>query len=225
MKRKIFISYKYADNNVYNIRKDSYKCTVRDYVDKLEEILDAHIYKGESDGEDLSGLEEDTIWAKLRDRIYDSSLTIVLVSPYMKEDNKADANQWIPWEISYSLKEISRKNRAGESITSKTNAMLTVILPDINGSYSYYTKKNKCCTSGCITFKTGTFFKILKNNMFNIIEPNKKECEEGSVIYTGNSSYIESVRWEDFESNADYHINMAYKIRDNMEDYKIVKEI
>lgn len=61
--------------------------------------------------------------------------------------------------------------------------------------------------------------------MFNIIEPNKKECEEGSVIYTGNSSYIESVRWEDFESNADYHINMAYKIRDNMEDYKIVKEI
>lgn len=64
MGRKIFISYKYADNDVYNITEKLYGCTVRDYVDKIETTIDSsdHIYKGESDGEDLSQLSEDTIW-------------------------------------------------------------------------------------------------------------------------------------------------------------------
>lgn len=53
MGRKIFISYKYADDNVAPL-SDSLWCkktTVRDYVDKLETYFDltTHIYKGESD--------------------------------------------------------------------------------------------------------------------------------------------------------------------------------
>ena len=42
MGRKIFISYKYADNDVENITDDPGKwwtCTVRDYVDVIEETL------------------------------------------------------------------------------------------------------------------------------------------------------------------------------------------
>ena len=51
MGRKIFISYKYADNDVENITDDPGKwwtCTVRDYVDVIEETLKSktdHIYK------------------------------------------------------------------------------------------------------------------------------------------------------------------------------------
>jgi len=82
---KIFVSYKFADDNVYNINGKS-SCTVRDYVNELENELSKahHIYKGESDDEDLSHLSEETIWKKLRDRIYDSSLTIVMISQNMK---------------------------------------------------------------------------------------------------------------------------------------------
>ena len=96
MGRKIFISYKYADSNVENISENKSfweACTVRNYVDKIEQDLKdktEHIYKGESDGEDLSQLAPSTIWDKLKDRIYDSTLTIVMLSKGMKENFKEE---------------------------------------------------------------------------------------------------------------------------------------
>ena len=122
MGHKIFVSYKYHDSSVKKITNNPWSDTVRDYVDALENYLtnsSEHIYKGESDDEDLSNLSEDSIWEKLKDRIYDSSLTIVLVSPKMKETKK-DRDQWIPWELSYSLKEISLFSVFCASIFSPT---------------------------------------------------------------------------------------------------------
>lgn len=226
MGRKIFVSYKYADNNVKNITGSIYGSTVRDYVDKIEELLDDsdHIYKGESDGEDLSKLSDDTIWEKLKNRIYDSSLTIVMISPNMKELFKSDKDQWIPREISYCLKEPSRVNSNGDSVTSKTNAMLAVVVPDKNNCYDYYTYKNNCCNPGCRILKTNTLFDILKNNMFNLKDAYKKDCDNGSTIWYGDSSYIASVIWDDFIKDMDKYIEKAYDIQDNIESYILCKE-
>lgn len=226
MGKKIFVSYKYADTNVKNITGKYWPpCKVRDYVDKIEEILEEHIYKGESDDEDLSYLSEETIWSKLKDRIRDSTLTIVLISPNMKEKMKSDKNQWIPREISYSLKEISRIDSKGNSVTSKTNAMLAVVIPDSNGSYSYYMSNKSCCNSGCQSLLTYTLFDILKNNMFNLENANKKECDDGSIIWYGDSSYIKSVKWDDFINDIQLYIDKAYEIQSNIENYKICKEV
>ena len=139
MGKKIFVSYKYADDQVKDLVLGE-NSTVRDYVDEFEEKLDSsdNIYKGESEGEDLSNLSDDTIWEKLKNRIYDSSVTIVFISPGMREKWKSDKDQWIPWEVSYSLKETSRKNKNGDSVTSHSNAMIAVVLPDENDSYTYY---------------------------------------------------------------------------------------
>ena len=46
----------------------------------------------------------------------------------MRETWKKDRDQWIPWEVSYSLKETSRKNKNGDSVTSHSNAMLAVVI-------------------------------------------------------------------------------------------------
>ncbi|MPM60824.1 hypothetical protein SDC9_107678 [bioreactor metagenome] len=140
MGNKIFISYKYWDSNVYpvyGITQDVAK--VRDYVTWLENKFTQrteHIYKGERDNEDLSDKSEDYIWSKLKDRIYDSSITIVLISPNMKEKYKWEKSQWIPWEISYSIKETKRNN-----CVSRSNAILAVILPDKYNSYGYYSQE------------------------------------------------------------------------------------
>ena len=58
MGRKIFISYKYWDDDVYPVpRFSDYHPKVRDYVSWLENKFQnrtEHYYKGESDNEDLS---------------------------------------------------------------------------------------------------------------------------------------------------------------------------
>lgn len=233
MGRKIFISYKYSDNNVKNITGDPgmwYKCTVRNYVDVVENTLKdktEHIYKGESDGEDLSQLSDSTIWEKLKNRIYDSTLTIVMLSKGMRERYKEEKYQWIPQEISYSLKEISRKNKNGDLVTSKTNALLAVILPDINDSYDYFTYQKTCCDCKCRYYDSNSsgIFSIMSGNMFNIKNPNKYKCDNGETIYQDECNYMLCVKWSDFVENMEFYIDKAYDIQSNQESYNIQKEI
>ena len=226
MGKKIFVSYKYGDDQVENL---SYyeNSTVRDYVTKFEDVLDSsdNIYKGESDGEDLSVLSDDTIWKKLKDRIYDSSVTVIFISPGMKENWKLERDQWIPWEISYSLKEVSRKNKNGQAVTSRSNAMLAVVLPDSNGSYSYYLESRNCCGSGCTTHHTDKLFSIIRKNKFNLKNPNKKICDTGETIWYGEYSYIKAVKWSEFIKNYSTYIIRACERQDNIDDYDICKEV
>lgn len=150
MGRKIFVSYKYKDTDVKALPGVTSFTWVRDYVDYIAEHLieKGNVYKGEDNTEDLSERSETYIWNHLKDKIYDSSVTIILISPNMKETGKWQRSQWIPWEIAYSLRETSRSD-----YTSHSNAILAVILPDKNGSYSYYSKEN--------------LFPILKANIDN----------------------------------------------------------
>lgn len=228
MGHKIFVSYKYADSDVKQLTNSWYHDTVRTYVDKLEEYISEvseHIYKGETDGEDLSGLSDDTIWEKLKDRIYDSTLTIVMISKGMRQTYLSDREQWIPWEISYSLKEVSRKNISGNMVTSSSNALLAIILPDTYGSYEYFTFRKTCCSNPCRSYKTNFLFEIMRKNMFNIKRPNKKDCDDGSTVYYGDSSYMTTVKWEDFIKDPETYIDKAYDIQSKIERYDVYKEI
>lgn len=222
MGRKIFISYKYADDSVAPLSDNLWcrKTTVRDYVDKLETYFDltTHIYKGESDGEDLSWLSDDAIWEKLKDRIYDSSVTIVMISPNMKEQNRSERSQWIPWEVSFSLRETTRSDR-----TSHTNAILAIVLPDSNESYDYYLSQAIC---GSTIHHTDRLFKIIRDNKFNIKYPDKRLCPQCSNYhFYGRTSYIEAVKWGDFIISPDYYIDLAIKRQENIFNYNIHKEV
>ncbi|MFA7056344.1 MAG: TIR domain-containing protein [Candidatus Cloacimonadales bacterium] len=217
MGRKIFVSYKYADSLVEKLDCD-HNTTVRSYVNKLQDLLsyDDHINKGEIDGEDMSSLSDPTIRSKLGDKIFDSSVTVVMISKGMK-DNIPENKQWIPWEVSYSLREQSRAGR-----TCKTNALLAVIIPDEYGRYDYFMTDNPICNS--TTYHTDKLFPILAKNMFNLKYPNTRECN-GSTIYTGLHSYIHCVKWSEFTNEIHKYIETAKYIMDNKNDYNIVKTL
>lgn len=237
MGKKIFVSYKYSDSqvqdlNIYEDVKDFWgnelqkkvTTTARHYVDKIDELLEEgdHIFKGEDDGEDMGTLADATIGSKLGDKIFDSSVTIVLVSKGMKETYIAEKDQWIPWEVSYSLKEQSR-----EGGRSKTNAVLAIVLPDTLGNYDYYIVDNSCPYCKCRTLKTDFLFQILRDNMFNVKKPVFTECENhiGSKPYQGYSSFIHSVKWSDFISNPNMFIDIAVEIRQNINNYELTKTV
>lgn len=227
MGSKIFVSYKYSDNQVENL-SDYEDSTVRDYVDEFECKLDSsdNIYKGESDDEDLSGLSDNTIWEKLKDRIYDSSVTVIFISPGMKEKWKVDRDQWIPWEVSYSLKETSRRNKNGDAITSHSNAMVAVVLPDLAGSYSYYLESKSCCSGGCTMHHTNRLFEIIKKNKFNRIKnASNRNCDNNDIIWTGTCSYIEAVKWSNFIKDYQKYIEKAIERQCNIDEYNIRKEV
>ena len=222
MARKIFISYKYGDSQVQRLQNVGLlnTTTARHYVDALQELLDEndHINKGEDDGEDMSNFKDETIASNLRDKIWDSSTTIVLISKGMKDPLVAEDDQWIPWKISYSLKEITREDR-----TSGTNAMLAIALPDENGSYSYIVNHYNCVTS----WNTGSLFKILGDNMFNRNNKNLIRCSTcGGTHHTGGDhSYIHPVKWSDFIADINVHLDHVARHQSNLDHFEIVKEV
>lgn len=224
MGKKIYVSYKYKDQSVFPLRGDSIltPTTARDYVDKLETRIDSgdNIYKGERDGEDLNHLKDESIQCELRDKIFDSSITIVMVSPNMKEAYTSEDDQWIPWEVSYSLKEHTRDDR-----TSQTNAVLAVVLPDRSNLYEYFIEDRTCSACKCRYLKTNSLFEILRSNMFNIKEPTYGNCTRGDKVYKGYSSYIHSVKWCDFICDVNKYIEIALKINENIGNYNITKQI
>ena len=84
----------------------------------------------------------------LENKIYDSTLLLYLYLLIWKNQGDGQTSQWIPWEISYSVKEMPRNGR-----TSQRNALLAVILPNRYGSYNYYDKND--------------LFPILRDNIDN----------------------------------------------------------
>ncbi|MFZ7240095.1 TIR domain-containing protein [Avibacterium avium] len=207
MGRKVFISYKYGDTSVQHLSHISlFESTkVRDYVDVLQKILEKytdHINKGEKDGESLADFKDETIQSKLADKIFDSSVTIVLISPNMKNWWEPEEEQWIPWEISYSLRSKKRKDNR-----SKRNAILLVILPDKNGSYDYVNN-------------IGFYFEIIQRNLNNLHAP--------YMVYRlicCSESYMLQCRWDQFLSNPNGWIEAAVEIKQNGDKYNITTRL
>ena len=227
---KIFVSYKYHDDSVYPLSNllnwySSTRSTVRDYVDRLESYFDytSNIYKGESDNEDLSYLPDDVIWEKLKDRIYDSSVTIVMISPNMKEPYRSERSQWIPWEVAYSLRETTRGDR-----TSYSNAILAVIIPDRNHQYNYFTEPfSYQRADGQWCDGEDPVFSIIRKNMNNRWRFGNDFFSTHGIypISTNDNSYIPSVTWDDFIRQPMRYIECAVKHKENILNYQISKDI
>ena len=115
MAHKTFISYKYSE--AQDLRDD--------IIDALGD--NATYYQGEtSDSPDLTDYTTETIREHIKDMIFGTTVTIVILSPNMTK------SKWIDWEIEYSLREYSRNGK-----TSKSNGIVAVIQKR-NGGYDWF---------------------------------------------------------------------------------------
>lgn len=201
MAHKTFISYKYSE--------------ARDLRDRIIGALkeDAVYYKGEtSDSPDLTDTSTENIKRNLTDMMYDTSVTIVIISPNIKK------SKWIDWEIEYSLKNNTRKGR-----TSHTNGVVGVIMK-VNGGYNWfkYTVKHK---DGCnaVNYYDEKVYDIINNNRCNQ-NPQRYACDVCKTIDPLTGSYISYVEEEEFLRRPRKYIDNAYdKSENDAEGYDLVK--
>ena len=192
MAHKTFISYKYSEAR--NLRNS--------IIDALGD--DAIYYQGETSiSPDLSDTSTENIKRNLTDMMYDTSVTIVIISPNMKNSN------WIDWEIEYSLKSITRKGR-----TSHTNGVVGVIMK-FNGGYSWL-KTTSTNGDGCTSssYDESKVYSIINNNRFNQ-NPKKYSCDTCKTVNALTGSYIAYVEEETFLSDPQKYIDNAYDKSEN----------
>lgn len=192
MAHKTFISYKYSE--------------ARQLRDDIIHALgdDASYYKGEtSDSPDLTDTTTENIKRNLRDMMYDTSVTIVIISPNMKQ------SKWIDWEIEYCLKKTTRKNR-----TSHTNGVVGVIMK-YNGDYSWF-KSTSQNNDGCISsfYEKEKVYDIINDNRFNQ-NPRVYNCDICKNFDALTGSYIAYVEEETFLDNPAKYIDNAYDKSEN----------
>lgn len=220
-RHKIFVSYKHQDSDVAPLR-DFHLGTARDYVDCLIlNQLAGHIYKGEGN-EDISPLNDEVIKRHLSDKIFDSTITLILISPNIKEHGVSEKRQWMPWEISYSMKGISRNG-----YTSHTNAVLAVILPDRDWSYSYFYQScehNTVCT--VVRPNQDLLFQIITDNIHNSCFEMPNSGFTCKFCFSScKASYIHYTTWHEFTKNPGYFFRIAQSNQRYSNSFKIVKEL
>ena len=142
MAHKTFISYKYSE--AQGLRDD--------IIEALGE--NASYYQGEtSDSPDLTDYTTETIREHLKDMIFDTTVTIVIISPHMTE------SEWIDWEIEYSLREYSRNGRK-----SKSNGIVGVVMK-VDGGYDWLRTTTKHEDGHTSTNNdTSKLYKIINDN-------------------------------------------------------------
>lgn len=201
MAHKTFISYKYSE--------------AQPLRDAIIEALgdDATYYQGEtSDSPDLTDTSTENIKKNLADMMYGTSVTIVIISPNMKE------SKWIDWEIEYSLKNIKRKDRV-----SHTNGVVGVIMK-YNDGYDWFKTMSKsadgCCSS---SYDDDKVYPIINNNRFNQ-DPPEYCCKDCKTVNTLLGSFIAYVEEETFLSEPQIYIDNAYdKSENDAGGYNITK--
>lgn len=192
MAHKTFISYKYSE--AQKLRDDIITALGKE----------ASYYKGETSASpDLTDTSTENIKKTLRDMMYDTSVTIAIISPNMRQ------SKWIDWEIEYCLKDNTRKDR-----TSHTNGVVGVIMK-YNGGYGWF-KSSQVNSDGCssFTYDETKVYDIINNNRFNQ-NPKKYSCNICKTVNALSGSYIAYVEEEDFLSNPQKYINNAYDKSEN----------
>ena len=200
MAHKTFISYKFSE--------------ARELRDRIIDSLgqDASYYKGETaDSPDLTDRKTETIKEHLKGMLFDTTVTIVIVSPNMRQSN------WIDWEIEYSLRNYNRSGKC-----SSTNGVLGVLMK-VDGGYDWirnHTSHADGCSSN--SYSDSLLPDIMQNNRYNQV-PKVYACPSCKSVNRLTGSYISLVDEDEFLASPKLFVENAYEKSQNLRNYEICK--
>ena len=197
MANKVFISFRYSDGN--DIKQD--------LVNKFDELK---YTINKSEDVDRSSMNDNTIQKYLYEKLCDTSLTVVLITPEAVEHKRnifGRLDDWMYDEIRYSL-----EDRSG----NRTNAMIMV-----------YTQEAKSSVIARETEEVTTindFNNLARKNMFNV-KPDKKVNQSPAIYNSLEDNYVSLVSLNHFLDCPQKYIDNAISKRERLDDFKLVKKI
>lgn len=205
MARKVFVSFRFDDGFLY-------KELLGRTFDKSTEVINR------SENEDRSKMSESTIKKYLYDKLRDTSVTIVLLTPKAlnhKRDNLGRYDDWMYDEIRYSLED--REN-------NRTNGLIAVYAPEAE-DLLISEALHSCPTCQGIqkVISVRSIDNLARKNMQNVKDVYKSNPCSG--LYDGDwDSYCSLVSWDMFVNNYNYYIEMAAKKREMAYKYDVHKQ-
>ena len=177
----------------------SFKTTDEDYKKSIQNDLDIDMID-KSLNEAINSDDEDYIMRKIReDYLNDSTVTIHLIVADSAENNLLLNQNYIKRELQASLYTGNNNSK---------NGILGVVLPEVIDLI--YTGSHKCSTCN----KTHNYVNInddttIKEFSYNYYIPKDTGCAWGP-----EDRYCVLVKWDDFVSNPNKYIDLAYQKRD-----------
>ena len=206
MATKVFISFRFSDGK-------EIKDELVDLFDESTEVINR------SEDVDRSQMSEDTIQEYLYEKLKDTSITIVLLTPEAVSYRKnwiGNYDDWLYDELRYSLED-RKNNRTNGVIAVYTDDAKDMIL-ESSSHYCAHCQETKSC-------RTLKFFdNLARKNMLNIKQSYKKNpCND---LYDDSyDSYISLVSLEKFKQDYTKYIDNAKDKRDRLHEFNIYKRM
>ena len=208
MARNVFISFRYKDGYMY-------KDELANLFDKNKDTIDF------SEDQDRSGLSDDSIRKYLFGKLKRASVTIILLTPmainYFK--NYGQYDDWIYDEVRYSL-----EDREGNA----TNGLVAVYVKEAEQHIigeCYHLRSDSTGRKLIETFPgIKQFDNLAYKNMLNVKPEYKTERRE-KLFDSNLDSYCSLVAYDDFKNNIGYYVDLAFKKRNELYKYNIVKRL
>ena len=202
MATKVFISFRFSDGK-------EIKDELVDLFDESTEVINR------SEDVDRSQMSEDTIQEYLYEKLKDTSVTIVLLTPEAVSYRKnwiGNYDDWLYDELRYSLED-RNNNRTNGVVAVYTDDAKDMIL-ESSSHYCSHCQETKSC-------RTLKFFdNLARKNMLNIKQSYKKNlC---NYLYDdSHDSYISLVSLEEFKQDHTKYIDNAKDKRDRLHEFNI----
>lgn len=202
MRRKVFVSFRFADG--------------KDYKEEIIKNLESRdLIVDKSEDVDRSHMSEEQIKEFLFKKLRDSSITIVILTPKAinyEKDYLGNYDDWLYDELRYSL--YDRED-------NRINGVIALYTEDAEGLI--ITKNlHKCniCNEESNVNSVGDFDNLVRRNMMNVLNKYKKNKCDG--IYNSDyDSYISLIKYSDFMNNPKKYIEIASEKRENRDKYEI----